>query len=1247
MNQKATKQQMAFPPLYNFSKNGPWVDSEFRSAEEINAPYLNEMLQPVWTKDTGYRSVYDYKGNKYELRLVQASPTPVYGFYKNGVRINSVNYSSQALKKEKFDLSQYSGEILSVSVESDNRIAVLHKVDNTVYLNNVQLKVFSGTIIESRVRLINNVPISVIVYDYTGTERLLIFRDTFQMYNSDLIWRKQSKGGSISADSTPVGGAAPCIHISKPSGNFYFVSLTQKAGTVNDLITGTKFATFVLGMSGSWIRELGNGLSLYNSDSYGGGERQTDSVYLNSSVSKASSSVKVVTEDYIDYYYYSQGATSVDQLSQCTYIPSGYGKNYKIGTQNLKIGESTYSFDILSFTLYTKTCNYWATGSTERRYKITHLAVGLANTAVNDDGVNSGNPITYSHQMPQLGVNTTITGSREADGYTFFYFANSSISGTNGKATVSFTYRWLSGQNEPQFILGPNDTNYRIVYVWTYNQDGTEWYSGLPYHSISVDLIDTGSADHQEKLVTYSQLPYSYLPVVCLDNGVFYTLFRLPVQTNRGSDSNPWTSTCQVLGPIMYQAGAYSLVDSNTKIQFQGYSNDTNRAPYIRGGSVAIDQNFYAITLKFNNGQAQVPNSLNNGAVETPSSRFIEWTYDTTSKTLTYGPGTSRLTSFNYYSYAVNDDGSLAGPGEDYAIFTVNGHRSNLSSYGNINWNILHNVTTAGTAFVQGISLSTTDSHMGTLVTPWQSIDESSYISAWKNNVVYKDKEGNWMRVYVANEAPKLEAILEGKLIVFNTVSQENCYDVDNEIFTHYANDYNGRLRRGSVNAKSWLGALYTSSNTWGAFSYIRYAADGINPLYYIMPKDKITSMLLPIVARYRCYVGKEVSIGTAYTSSLDNFKPLKIDVFFSDLSSTACKYRFSINQVYNNGHHTDTIVNHSLQGLVYPGTVTTTASLTPNIFTKYVDGAGNNDLVIDGFDSYVLTYYDNEPYLLYSAATKASNVYSEDDSFFVLQGQFYGIIGDKLYSLSYSNGAISQMDAIIDLGAISFIGNNPMIAFFWDPASRTIRSFTGDANLDSIYNASKYTNISPNRHWYDKTTQSIFVDTDKGLLVFGPRNTYLLDNFQNVTSVQFSDDGVTHIMTDDNQTHDMKYYSDEGYTVLPLKMETSFYGLGANEYTNIDRWDITVFNPEGIENAKLKATVRSLTDISVTSEEKEFKITKDMYDKFTDAVLIRWVPKLQKGQGLRIKIETPLTIQKIVPHVADMGTGTTTRRGM
>ena len=246
-----------------------------------------------------------------------------------------------------------------------------------------------------------------------------------------------------------------------------------------------------------------------------------------------------------------------------------------------------------------------------------------------------------------------------------------------------------------------------------------------------------------------------------------------------------------------------------------------------------------------------------------------------------------------------------------------------------------------------------------------------------------------------------------------------------------------------------------------------------------------------------------------------------------------------------------------------------------------------------------------------------------------------------------YNNGVIASQDAIIDARGMIFVGNNPQIAFFYSPSKRMFYSFTGDAILQKVYDASKlfYTDADKTKHWYDEMTQSIYVAFPQGLLVFGQANTYLFENFKNVTNVQVSNDGVTHI-TDNDVTYDLVYYETEGYEPLPVELETSFYGIGSNEYTSIDRWDVTLFS-ESKKPSYIKVGVRSITDVTVKSEEKTYKITPDMYDEWSNSILIRYVPKLQKGQGLRLYVETPLTIQKIVPHITDMGTGTVTRRGI
>ena len=53
------------------------------------------------------------------------------------------------------------------------------------------------------------------------------------------------------------------------------------------------------------------------------------------------------------------------------------------------------------------------------------------------------------------------------------------------------------------------------------------------------------------------------------------------------------------------------------------------------------------------------------------------------------------------------------------------------------------------------------------------------------------------------------------------------------------------------------------------------------------------------------------------------------------------------------------------------------------------------------------------------------------------------------------------------------------------------------------------------------------------------------------------------------------------------------------------------------------------------------------MYDKWSNSVLIQFSPKLIKGKGIRLYIETPLSIQSITPHFSDVGASTTARRAI
>ena len=182
---------------------------------------------------------------------------------------------------------------------------------------------------------------------------------------------------------------------------------------------------------------------------------------------------------------------------------------------------------------------------------------------------------------------------------------------------------------------------------------------------------------------------------------------------------------------------------------------------------------------------------------------------------------------------------------------------------------------------------------------------------------------------------------------------------------------------------------------------------------------------------------------------------------------------------------------------------------------------------------------------------------------------------------------------------------------------------------------------------FYDESTQSIYVGTEEGLLVFGPDNTYCLEDYKDVVDIEFID-GDIHIIEENAEKNlhketTLRYYHDrEGYDTAQTYIETSFWGLGANEITSIDRWQITLYDPEHREQ-DVYLQVRSLTDISTQSEEKKLHINANDWDKYTHSALVSFTPTLIQGQGIRLSIKTISGVQKVVPHVQDRKTSTPT----
>lgn len=731
-------------------------------------------------------------------------------------------------------------------------------------------------------------------------------------------------------------------------------------------------------------------------------------------------------------------------------------------------------------------------------------------------------------------------------------------------------------------------------------------------------------------------------PNVFLDNGNMYSWYTIP-EASMSANQFPQQLAINCL---IVESGKFTGINGNGQ-----YTFDTIEAHYTteisrrtRENSIAVGQNFWDSTLKLCTSTCKTPRELYGGTGTTStaadgapsaSTKYIEYSNSNCSDMLYYA-GTCPRNDQSFYKYATSGS-------EDVAWFNPGGFRAPLKG----KWNILYYVDSTGYVVIQGISYAEDENKMGTLVTPYAAnsdisnigfIASAGYIASCPDFVVYTDDHNRMWKIST-EEGAQLRSIFDNKYIIVNTTSYWNMWDTENNRKYHYASDFNNRVKLGLERSvyRQYEQAVYTKKNR-------RKYASAINPNYDILPRLPVTSIIPASLELAHILEDNTWPNFHPFGCVADESREVQaIELYLqsANAQSTSIDYLFSL-KVYTND-----LIRYKERNLVGKSYSDTKSILAiADIFSTYINGAGNNDFIVENGSKYSLVYNNQiKPTFIYSLASGIDVDNNGVQWFFVIQGQYYAVINEKLYSMIYSSGKISQSDAIVDIRGMKYVGNTPSIAFFVNPNSKQVYSFTGDANLNHVFDASKFSFELVNdeiTHWYDESTQTIYIKTDKGLLVFGPQNTYLLEDYVNVSDIEFVD-GDTHIIDNSGLATTLRYYHDrEGFDTQKTFIETSFFGLGATEITSIDRWQIVLYDPE-MREQDVYLQVRSLTDVSTQAEEKKLHINSNDWDKWSHSVLLSFSPKLIKGQGIRLTIKTDSSIMKIIPHIMDARTSTTT----
>lgn len=522
------------------------------------------------------------------------------------------------------------------------------------------------------------------------------------------------------------------------------------------------------------------------------------------------------------------------------------------------------------------------------------------------------------------------------------------------------------------------------------------------------------------------------------------------------------------------------------------------------------------------------------------------------------------------------------------------------------NWRLLYNY-----GVVSNISFGNLNEE-GTILVDWNTIEDSFYVGYTDKAIVYKDVEG--VHKIEIEDIKNNVQILEDSYILINTTSYLNCWDIKGKKFVHFASDYNNRCYTGWQASKynyftqsgSWKAAW--ESNKWDSSAAVIACSSGQNVNYAITGKP-ITSAIFPPQNLYHVVKNKEF-----YCFGDNSY----IDLYY--------------NLVYHNSIMKNTY--KYTDALLYPDAQYPLSSNNINYFNipllfSLLKTHNNKDLIKAGTMYYPVVYYNETvPIFIYSPLGGLEGA----SYMFVIQSQFYAVLNGKICAVSYVDNVLSGVEAIIDVTGMEFIGYLPTFALFYSPKNKCIYSFTGDANLELIEDASEIGELR--NALYNSFTKTIHVITDKGVCIIG--DTIYMIEFPGIAEMFFTEEKTVL------ETEDKIYYlsfdklSDE-YEVMPLEFETEFFGGVNDSVITIYKWSMR-FIKDAVTNGTIKLSTVTLTDKGSETREKVYNLTAKDWDPLTDSFYLQFAPENNKACGHKIRIESDFPLTSLVAQITTDG---------
>ena len=604
-----------------------------------------------------------------------------------------------------------------------------------------------------------------------------------------------------------------------------------------------------------------------------------------------------------------------------------------------------------------------------------------------------------------------------------------------------------------------------------------------------------------------------------------------------------------------------------------------------------------------------------------------------------YPDGATNMAVVSFYSYNCGYpiDNSMY-QAKKWSLTSENGHSIPALAGNGIYFDDTtgFRVLATNTGDITGISWGENRINIGTLLTSWGSVDGSKSIYIVSNHglphVIYYDSdEQSWCRISYNSSASVTFKII-GNLAVFDTSERNNCINLDTNEMYHWASDWNNRINVAKPE-KNGVQLFYVYSDAESVAAPLRSKSTPLSSAQnpnWLNPYPS-SATFAPII--------------TYSSDSENNITALaatpSVDGEFVDVYNNY-DYFQTINSSDVNGGCVLIINSGLVNSSIYPAET----RLNIPLFFTVTNGLYDLTIVSFGKNAYAVIYYDTKIRYQYTL-----NSVSSFDIVFVIQGQAYGVVRDKIYSISYSQNTIQGTQPVTTVEGLQFIGATIYNAYFYSQIARIIYVFSADNSMKVFSQADTFAEVTGAA--YIPSTGSILIGVNEekgndatGCLYILNENfgIYRVNDIKGFSTANISNDGSVICITNNGTMYQISYEPMTDFTKKDIILDTAYYGAGSNVVSVNDCWYVRVTDPEH-NTGEIKLQISTLTDIGRQTETKIFKIKENDWDELTDTVYLRYQPKLQRAVGVSLHIESPFKIGYIgvgaTPETLQLNKGT------